>query len=200
MKYPLPIEIVKGRFPVITQEFGNHSNDTWYASNGIYLQDTGHNGTDIVIGGGKKQTTDTCGTRLVCPVPVALKNKVWFTEPMSTQGNGVKVQWNDERGVVKMTVWHCSETNEQWEYKEGDTLGFMGNSGLVYPKPSVWNAHAGSHLHLMTYVNDILVDPREIFDFSQWYVSDVDTSVEKDLSPIQFFLSQISDILKGLLK
>ena len=203
MKYPLPLEIVKGRFPVVTQEFANLSNNAWYVANGIKFDASsggGHNGTDIVIGGGKNQATDSYGTKLVNPFPKALKNKVWFDEPMSTKGNGVKVQHTDERGTIKMVVWHCSECNDQEEYKKGDTLGYIGNSGLVSPKPSVWNAHAGSHLHLMTYVNDVLVNPREVFDFKKWTVSKVDTSVDKDLPPISHFLNQIRISLSSLFK
>ena len=194
-KYPLPIEIVKGRLPLVTQEFGNHSNDAWYANNGINLGETGHNGTDLIITGG---WAATYGTRLVCPFPKALLNKVWYTEPMSTKGNGIQIQCNDERGVIKMLIWHCSETNEQMEYDEKDTLGFIGNSGLVSPKPYFANVHAGSHIHLMTYVNGVLVDPREIFDFNEWYVSETDTSIEKDLPPFFHFLSYVRKTLEEI--
>ena len=194
MKYNLPIEVVRGRKPIITQEFGNMSNNAWYAANGI---DTaiGHNGTDIVISGG---AIATYGTRLVCPVPKALLNKVWYTEPLATKGNGVKVQWNDERGVVKMTVWHCSETFYREEYQEKDTLGFIGNSGLVRPAPTYSSVHAGAHLHLMTYVNEVLVNPREIFDFNKWYISDKDTGIVKDLPPFQYFINKIAEALKNM--
>lgn len=197
MKYPLPIEIVKGRFPIITQEFGDTSSNQWYLDHGIDFKGTGHNGTDIVIGGGKNQGQDTYGTRLVCPVPNALLNAVWFTSPLSTQGNGVKIQWNDERGAVKMVVWHCSECDSQPEYHQGETLGYMGNSGLTSPAPSMWNVFAGSHLHLGTYVNNVLVNPREIFDFSKWKVSDYDTSIEKDLPPFVYFLNKLRNLISG---
>lgn len=193
MKLPLPLEIVKGRYPVITQEFGNTSNNEWYIANGIKFDATssgGHNGTDIVIGGGKNQNTDTYGTKLVCPTK-ALLNKVWYTEPLSTKGNGVKVQWSDPRGTVKMVVWHCSECPEQQEYQDGDTLGYIGNSGLVSPIPNYFSVHAGSHLHLGTCINDVSTNPREIFDFTKWYVSEIDTGIEKDLHPFQYFLNKI---------
>ena len=166
MKYPLPIEIVRGRSPIVTQEYGDKSSVAWYKSKGIDLKE--HNGTDIVTGG----AVATYGTKLVCPVPTALLDKVYFTTPLSTQGNGVRIRWRDEKGLNQCLVWHLSETNQQGEYREKDVLGYMGNSGTVRPEPSVWNVHAGSHLHLMTYVNNVLVDPREIFDFTKWYVSD----------------------------
>ena len=195
MKFPLPLEIVKGRFPVVTQEFGNKSNADWYRANGINID--AHNGTDIVIGGGRNQAVDTYGCKLVCPTG-ALLNAVWFDEPMSTKGNGVKVQWNDGR-TIKMVVWHCSECNRQEEYKAGDTLGYIGNSGLVSPKPSYAAVHNGAHLHLMTYINDVLTDPREVFDFTKWTVSATDTGITKDLPPFQYFLNKIFQSL-GLVK
>jgi murein DD-endopeptidase MepM/ murein hydrolase activator NlpD len=196
MKYPLPLEIVKGRYPVVTQEFGDASRVAWYKANGVDIN--AHNGTDIIIGGGKNGPVDTYGTKLVCPFPTGLRNKVWYTEPLSTQGNGVRIQFSDERGVIKMLVWHCSECNNQEEYKQGDTLGYIGNSGLVDPKPTFANVHAGAHLHLGTFVNDVLCDPREIFDFTKWFISDVDTSVQKDLPPFQFFINKIRASLTSL--
>ena len=197
MKYPLPLEIVKGRRPFVTQEYGDKSRVAWYKANGVNIEE--HNGTDIVISGGKNQATDTYGTKLVNPFPNALRNKVWFDTPMSTQGNGVKVQHTDpEVGTIKMTVWHCSECNNQEEYKQGDVLGYIGNSGLVSPAPSVWNAHAGAHLHLMTYINDVLVDPRQVFDFTKWTVSSTDTSIEKDLPPIAYYLNKIRVALSAM--
>lgn len=201
MKYPLPIEIVKGRYPVITQEFGDTTNNQWYEQNGINFDtrsNGGHNGTDIVIGGGGHQATDTYGTKLVCPVPKANATRVWFESPMSTQGNGIEIQWNDVRGFCQALCWHCSECNFQEEYKEGDTLAYMGNSGLVSPAPSFYAVHNGAHLHLGTWINGVMVNPREIFDFTRWYVSDTDTSVQKDLPPFQYFLNQLMIEIKHL--
>lgn len=201
MKYSLPIRIVKGRYPVITQEFGNQSNNPWYELNGVKFDASsqgGHNGTDIVIRGGKNQATDTYGTELVNPFPNALPTKVWWDSAMSTKGNGIQIQMKDERGQIRILCWHCSECHFQEEYKEGDTIGYVGNSGLVTPKPSFTNVHAGAHLHLGAWINGVMVNPREIFDFTKWYVSDVDTSIEKDLPPIQYFINIVMNSIKSL--
>lgn len=192
-KYSLPIEIVRGRSPIVTQEYGDTSTVAWYKSKGIDLK--AHNGTDIVVSGG---AVATYGTRLVCPVSTALLDKVYFTTPMSTQGNGVRIRWRDEGKLIQCLVWHCSETNQQGEYKEKDTLGYMGNSGTVRPEPSVWNVHAGSHLHLMTYIDNVLVNPREVFDFTKWYISEIDTAQAKDLPPFIYFLNKIRESLVGI--
>jgi len=194
-KYPLPIEIVRGRIPIVTQEFGETKNVAWYKANGVNVDS--HNGTDIVISGG---SVATYGTKLVNPFPKALVNKVWFESPLTTKGNGVKIQFTDERGKISTVVWHCSECNYQEEYLERDTLGFIGNSGLVTPAPTFAAVHNGAHLHLMSYVNDVLVDPREIFDFTKWYVSETDTGVVKDLPPIQHFLNIISGKIGSMFK
>jgi len=195
MKLPLPIEIVKGRRPHITQEYGNTSFADWYKSNGINID--AHNGTDIIIIGGKAQGQDTYGTRLVSPTNSTL-TRTWFTTPMSTKGNGIELRWDDERGAIHMLLWHTSELNTQNTYKEGETLAYIGNSGLTSPSPSVWNVYAGSHLHLGTFINGVLCNPREIFDFDKWYVSETDTSIEKDLSPFQYYINQILSTIKGL--
>lgn len=200
MKYPLPIEIVKGRYPLVTQEFGDPSNAAWYQRNGVNI--TSHNGTDIVIRGGKHQETDTYGTRLVCPVPKGVVDGIWDeNDPMSTKGNGIEIHWKDEHGFCQMLVWHCSEVvHYADEFLEGQTLGFMGNSGLVSPPPTFANVHNGAHLHLGLWINGVLSDPREVFDFTKWFVSDQDTSVEKDLPPFQYFLNKIRIALSGLFR
>lgn len=196
MKLPLPIEIVKGRYPVVTQEWGDTSRVEYYRAHGLNI--TAHNGTDIVIGGPGDGGRNTYGTKLVCPAD-ALRNATWFTSPLSTQGNGVKVQWQDEeRGTIKMVVWHLSEVNRQEEYKKGDLLGYIGNSGLVDPPASVWNVFQGSHLHLGTWINNVECDPREIFDFSQWHVSETDTSMEKDLPPFVYFINKVREGIASL--
>ena len=192
-KYPLPLEIVRGRFPIITQEYGDKSNVAWYKEHGVDISE--HNGTDFVISNGQ---TATYGTKLVCPVPNTLLDKVWFTHALSTQGNGVRIRWRDERGLIQCLVWHLSETNQQGEYKERDTLGYIGNSGLVTPAPSVWNVYNGAHLHLGTHIDGVLVNPREIFDFDRWYVSETDTGLKKDLPPLIYFLNKIRESLFGL--
>lgn len=191
MKLKLPLEIVAGRFPIVTQEFGDQSNVQWYKDHGVNIN--AHNGIDIVIGGGSKPGQDTYGVRLVCPVHTAMLNKVWQLDPMNTQGNGLECQWPDARGTIKMILWHTSETIRQAEYAEGQTMGYIGNSGLCNPAPSIWNVYAGSHLHLGCKLNDELIDPREVFDFSQWHISETDTSIEKDLPPFIYFIQKIKD-------
>jgi murein DD-endopeptidase MepM/ murein hydrolase activator NlpD len=202
MKYPLPIEVVRGRRPTVTQEFGNHTNDAWYKANGVNLDNTGHNGTDIVITGGKNRSVDTYGTKLVCPVPNASLTKLWWAhEALNTKGNGIEIQWKDERGLIYVLCWHCSEVVEGKDtFKKGDPLGYMGNSGLVSPKPSYFAVHNGAHLHLGTWINGVLVNPREVFDFEQWFTTEVDTGIAKDLPPIQYFLNQVVLSLKSFIK
>lgn len=189
-KYPLPLRIVKGRKPIVTQEFADRSNLEWYKQNGINLDDIGHNGTDIVISGG---SIATYGTEIVSPVPNALPTKVWFDHAMSSKGNGIQIQWRDERGFCQMLAWHCSECVFKEEYKAGDVIGYIGNSGLVRPQPheKPYEAYNGAHLHLMVWVKGVLVNPREVFDFDKWFVSEKDTSVEKDLPPLKWVLDWI---------
>ena len=193
MKYPLPIEIVKGRYPIVTQEFGDPAKAAWYKANGIDIDS--HNGTDIVISGGE---INTYGTKLVCPVPKSMRTSVWYESPMSTKGNGVKIMWKEGKDTVEALCWHCSECKQRDSYELGDTLGYIGNSGLVTPKPSFYRVHAGAHLHLGTWINGVLVDPRTVFDFKKWFTSEVDTGIEKDLPPFQYFINKMWDIIRSI--
>lgn len=197
--YKLPLEIIKGRRPFVSQEFGNHSNDAWYAANGLNFSATGHNGTDIIIVGGKNVNTDTYGTKIVCPFPNATLGRVWFEGAMNTKGNGVEFFYNEPKRQIKVKVWHCSECDTQPEYKEGDAVGYIGNTGLCSPAPTFWSPYAGSHLHLMTYIDGNLCNPREIFNFTKWYVSDTEDT-KKDIPPLQWALDFFKSLLANMAK
>jgi len=200
MKYPLPLSMPAGRHPIITQPYGDKTSVEWYRANGLNL--TEHNGTDIVIsfpGATAEQSRiATYGARIVCPVPSAFLEKTWWDSPMSTKGNGIQIAWKEGVDRFQMLSWHCSEVNPQNTYKEGDTLGFMGNSGLVRPAPTNACVHCGAHIHLMLYANGVLTDAMTKFDAKRWYTSQ-DTGIEKDLAPFQFFFDKIMGLL-ALLK
>ena len=145
---------------------------------------------DYVIG----DSTLTYGTKLVCPFPTATLSKSWWVNPLSTQGNGIEIQ----SGIYKVRFWHCSEIVVKSNYKEGDAIGYIGNSGLCSPAPTDIRPFDGSHLHLMVYKNNELIDPLEIFDKEMWYVG-VDTTVDKDLPPLFRVVKYMKTLVEKLL-
>lgn len=190
-KYPLPISIPKGLKPTITQPYGDKSNIAWYIANGLNLSE--HNGTDFIIG----DSIQTYGTRLVCSIPSAYLSKSWWNNPMSTSGNGIQFSWDEGSDGYSARCWHTSQNVIQPIYKEKDTIGFIGNSGLVRPPPTPQMPFNGSHLHLMVYKNGVLIDPMTIFDETKWFISE-DTGVEKDLPPLFWALEYAKSQLKIL--
>lgn len=186
MKYPIPLSIPKGFYPIITQAYGDKSRVDWYKANGINISE--HNGTDIVISGGKEMTY---GTKIVNPFPSnAFLSRSWWEHPMSTKGNGIEIGWNENKDYYRMLAWHCSEICLGGGiYKPEETIGYIGNSGLVDPKPTPSCPFCGSHIHLMVYKNGELIDPMTIFDITKWFVAEADTPVDKDVPPLYWVVT-----------
>src|SRR3990167_10462704 len=129
----------------VTQEYGNKSNNTWYIANGITAPF--HNGWDITCGNPK----ETFGTPCVSPFN-GFVAKVTFDTPDSTKGNGVTIQSDPIDGIIyKIVFWHTSEVKLKAadRVKEGDILCYIGNSGAVFPEPTLSCPFCGSHCHLM---------------------------------------------------
>ena len=176
-KYPLPLSIPLGFKPTITQRYGDTWNAQWYKEHNINMPF--HNGLDCVIG----DSIQTYGTKLVCPVPNAELSMTWFTDAMSTAGNGIQIGWDEGKDRYNLIFWHCSEIVSKPTYKEQDIVGYIGNSGLVSPPVTPQTPFAGSHLHLGLRKNNILINPLDIFDETKWYTSP-DSGQEKDLPPL----------------
>lgn len=188
MKLPISSPIK----PTITQLYGDKSSVDWYRANGLDL--TEHNGTDFIIG----DSILTYGTKLVCPVSEASLSQTWWDNPMSTQGNGIQISWEYNYDRYSMRCWHCSEIVVKSSYKEGEVIGYIGNSGLCRPSPTPQKPFNGSHLHLMLYKNGILINPLTVFNPNEWYISS-DTGVQKDIPPLQWALNFVKSQLSKLL-
>lgn len=174
----------------ITQYYGNTSNSEWYRLHGIDLP-KGHNGVDIICG------TDliTYGTPLVCPFVKAQVVKKTFDSPMSTKGNGVTLKAVIGKDTFELVLWHSGEIRSMLgeELVEGDVVSFIGNSGLCNPAPTTSKPYAGAHLHLMLYVNGILVDPLLYFDKTQWYLGE-DSGPLHDIEPLKWRWAQLGTV------
>lgn len=196
MKYPLPFSLPKGCIPVISQLYGNKTYVDWYKANGVNID--AHNGIDFVVGNPIHDKILTYGAKLVCPVPNAEFSYKWFTDPMCTQGNGIQIGWEEGNDRYLLIFWHCSEIVVQNTYKEQDVVGYIGNSGLVSPKPTYTEPFNGAHLHLGLRKNNVLIDPLEIFDLSRWYTSE-DSGQQKDLPPLFWSLAYAKQQVNKLL-
>jgi hypothetical protein len=196
MKYKLPLAVPKGEKPIITGPYGANDPEllAWYAEHGLNL--TAHNGVDIVVG----DSILTYGTRIVCPVPEAELSQTWWDYPMSTKGNGIQIAWEEGPDRYNMRAWHCSEiVTNRLSFKEGDVIGYIGNSGLVRPAPTPQRPFDGSHIHLMLYKNGVIIDPMTVFNIKDWFTQE-DTGVEKDLPPLQWALKYAKEQFEKLKK
>ena len=172
--YKLPIKSPSK--PIITQVFGNSSNNDWYRANGIF---TDHNGVDFITG----NAIQTYGTPLVCPFPEAKVIKIVWDSPMTTKGNGITIK----SGNLQIVLWHTGEIKVKLnqKLKEGDVVCYIGNSGLCRPAPTTARPYDGSHLHFMLFVDNVLTDPLTKFDASQWYLGE-DSGLAHDMEPAKW--------------
>jgi murein DD-endopeptidase MepM/ murein hydrolase activator NlpD len=187
MKLPIASPIK----PTISQAYGDKSKVEWYRANGLNL--TEHNGVDFVVGDNQM----TYGTKLVAPTDATL-SQTWWVNPLSTSGNGIQIAWEKGGERFNMRCWHCSEIVVKSFYREGEVIGYIGNSGLCTPAPTDTQPFNGTHLHLMLYRNGMLVDPLTIFNKDEWYLSP-DTGVDKDLPPLFRVIKYMTDVVKSLL-
>ena len=190
---------------MVTQEYKNTSNNSWYLANGI--SSPFHNGIDIVFNNDTPRST--FGTECICPFDAGVVKVTW-NDTHSTKGNGVTIQSEPKDGVIyQINFWHTCElkVKEGDKLKKGDVVCYIGNSGLCYPERGILRPFDGAHCHLMLFkfnlVNnnwvlqdsDNLVngarDPRELFDFSKCEVG-IDTGMKNDMWAISDYVSWMS--------
>jgi len=183
----------------VTQEYGNTSFNAWYRANGIDAPY--HNGIDIAFDiGSNLCSIHTYGTECLCPFNEAKVVKVTWDCPTSTKGNGVTIEYKiDENTCYQVVFWHAGEIKVKLgdKLKEGDIICYIGNSGLVSPKPTEGDPWAGAHCHLRVikyfyngvyWVTNGDMNPRTLFDFTQWH-SGEDTGFFHDIWVLTKFLA-----------
>lgn len=137
----------------ISQLFGVNK-DTYFSRFGL----PGHNGIDIVI------PPDSYGLEVLAAHDGRCY-QINVDDPTRKSGNGIWIQGYDEKGnFVQTAYWHLSRFNIQpgTDVKAGDVIGYVGNSGFVFPEPSTSCPHCGSHLHFA--VSRIKLVPPGNFD------------------------------------
>jgi len=94
---------------------------------------------------------------------------------------------------------HLSGVEIQDEYREGDTLGYIGNYGLVLPAPTIGKPFQGSHIHLVLFKNGVAVNPLLYFDINNPFRSP-DTGITRDVFAIKWAIRKIKEVLANLTK
>lgn len=160
--YKFPIRIPEGKRLTISQGFHD-----------------GHNGNDVVCG----DSILTYGLPIVWPFP--FPGKPWDSlvdSPLAKDATKAHAQIDGTDPATGIsysmlsihlsgalyTVYPGQDTSIV--FNEGDTIGYIGNSGSVRPKPTIEKPFDGSHLHLGLGIkkpgeaNYIMTDPSLYFD------------------------------------
>lgn len=109
----------------------------------------GHNGLDIIV----RDTKKGYGTKILAAHDGTVR-RIDSDFPTKTKGNGIYLRSdrmdNLGSGVYIETIyWHLSDFTVKVgdKVKAGDTIGLMGNTGWVIPRPIALRPYDGTHLH-----------------------------------------------------
>lgn len=204
----LPILVHSGLKPVVTQSYGNKAMVDFYKQKGINIPL--HHGVDITLDGTNRQTY---GTAIVTPSEGwTVTARFWYS-PMDLKGNGIVIQSPEfeEDGVkkvIELRFTHCSEVPDvKGKLPAKTVIGYIGNSGVVYPQPTPQKPYDGTHVHIgmMEYIvgtngelvlqnanNGVygLIDPLSRIDIT-WYDTAPDTPVEQDRYPLDWSIKKL---------
>lgn len=164
----------------ITQYFG--VNSEYY--NKICIDNVclaGHNGIDFVAPWGT-------------PILAVEDGVVIETEVKDGYGKHVRILSGD----TEWTYGHLSKVSvfNRQVVKQGDVIGNMGNTGMVFPKPSLMSPLAGTHLHLGCRVAKNGV----IQNYNNGYFGSIDfMSRLPQIDPINDDIEGFVELLKSLL-
>lgn len=152
-----------------------------------------HEAIDVIAG----SDVETYGTPVICPFPTARLNRDSFKGAMTDSNNFIQIEYTQADGTkLLMIAVHLSEIVEQATYKYGDIIGYVGNAGMVLPKPTLAHAYQGAHLHLAIQRNGTTDDPGKYFDINSPFRGD-DTGAEKDRPAADWVVDKITDLLKA---
>lgn len=174
--YKLPIRVPSNLNPIITQGF--RAEEQLDFSTALSTSTRFHNGIDITCG----TPEQTWGRECVWPFPwdgVVYDSRVdspfGATQYARAQIDTTDPETGTQYGLLFLhlsSVTHIKDPadNRVILYKQGDTIGKIGNNGLVSPKPTPQRPLDGSHLHLglgvkkLGELNYTMADPLKHFD------------------------------------
>ena len=155
MKFISPIKRHSGFRVMVSQQFGANPEKYSQFKDDYGNPLKGHNGVDFTLGyDARKMYGSNINT--ICNGRVSIL--IW-DNPMSTKGNGVYVDSDIETGsdgkqrFYRVVYWHAMDIDVRvgQSVKMGDYICDMGNSGWVFPQPTITNPYGGTHLHLGFY-------------------------------------------------
>lgn len=154
-----------------------------------------HYGVDFACG----TPGETYGTPVVLPFPQA--TLVNYNDPLpGTDGQRIATyRYTDPNDDDwDMVVVHLSEIVYRPQYRYGDVVGYVGNSGLVVPAPQIGDPFAGAHLHLGLKRNGRWVDPLLYFRSNDPFIGP-DSGVERDIPAWRWALLKAQALLAKLI-
>lgn len=192
MLFKFPLLVPKGTRLTVTQPFGKTSLNL--EPEGPRGEQHFHYGVDVV----RDSVIQTFGTPIVCPFPRAKIVAYQFDQPMGDTTNFIKIEYVAPDGVShKMVAAHISEIVFRGNYVEGDVIAYVGNAGLVQPKPTPTNPWGGAHSHLGAQLNGQWVDPLTIFNLNDPFIGGGD-DLNKDLPAVRWAIGELTKLLTAL--
>lgn len=193
MKYRFPLAVPQGERLYITQGYKSAEMAEFYQKNG--LQWFIHPAIDVT----RESQVKTYGTPFVCPFPYATLDRiVQLADAENGKSGHIQIKATLPNGdSIILGCGHLSDTEIRDVYKEGDIIGYLGNYGLVSPKPTIAAPFQGSHAHIETYVNGQVVNPLDYFDISNPFRAP-DTGNERDVFAIRWAIREIKEAIKRI--
>lgn len=190
--YKLPIAVPPGKKFFIVQRYG--PSNSVLNSPGPNGEPHFHHGIDIAFA----TEVEGYGVPVVCPVPNATVVGINFDGAMTSTSNTINLEWREADGrKFNMAAVHVSGVEKKAPYVEGAIIGYLGNAGLVSPKPTILNPYLGTHLHLGLQIDDYWVDPALYFDLTAAYVGEVVPDIRKML-PVHWAWSELANHMEDL--
>lgn len=151
-----------------------------------------HYGIDLVCG----DDHHTYGLAVVCPFESAtVEDKTW-QGAMNNAGNGIIAAWTDPQGdKYEAIMWHLSAISDPTTYAQGEVMGRVGNTGLVFPAPALQDPYRGAHLHLGLKLNGEFVDPAQYFDITNPYPGEP-TPPALEMPPARWVIAKLAQFMQ----
>ena len=134
--------------PIENFSWKNNISQLYGVNKKLYLPNfgiLGHNGLDIVVRGDK----NGYGTKVVAAHRGTIR-RLESDFPTKTKGNGIYLRSSlIDDYYIETVYWHLSDfvAKVGQTVEEGETIGLMGNTGFVFPRPTEQRPWDGTHLH-----------------------------------------------------
>lgn len=141
---------------------------------------------------------DFAGKSFGSPVGAATSGKVTRAITGHTWDDGTgKANYVDiynEANGLTYRYYHLSgaAVQEGQQISAGQTIGYVGNTGSVYPAPTKSNPHAGTHLHFSVLKNGSYIDPAAYVTSSIFHPGESGSGIESSSSQASDWVTSTS--------